>query len=88
VALLYYYESMTEITLTVSSKGQITLPKAARQRLGIKPGGQISLKLGRQPKLTIEKAPTIENYYGKFKDFWGSRDPVEEIRELRDNDGR
>lgn len=77
---------MTEITLTVSSKGQITLPKAARQKLGIKPGGHVRLNFGRQSKLTIEKAPTIDDYYGKFKGFWGDRDPVEEIRELRDND--
>jgi len=77
---------MTEITLTVSSKGQITLPKAARQKLGIKPGGQVSLKFGNRSKLTLEKTPTIEDYYGKFPNLWGGRDPVRMIRELRDND--
>jgi AbrB family looped-hinge helix DNA binding protein len=77
---------MTEITLTVSSKGQITLPKAARQKLGIKPGGQVRLRLGNRPQLTIEKEPTIEEYYGKFPNLWGGHDPVKMIRELRDND--
>lgn len=77
---------MKDITLTVSSKGQITLPKAARQKLGIVPGQQVRLRLGSQPKVVIEKAPVVQDFYGKFAGFWGDSDPAEEIRALRDND--
>lgn len=77
---------MTEITLTVSSKGQITLPKAARQKLGIKPGSRLRLQKVSSTKLVLEREKTIDDYYGKFKGLWGDRDPVELIRELRDND--
>jgi AbrB family looped-hinge helix DNA binding protein len=77
---------MTEITLNVSSKGQITLPKAARERLGVEPGGRVLLNFGKDPKVVIKKSPTIEDYYGKFPDLWDGQDPVKIIRELRDND--
>jgi AbrB family looped-hinge helix DNA binding protein len=77
---------MNDITVNVSSKGQITLPKAARQRLGVRPGGQVRLKLGAQPKVVLEKQPGVKDYQGKFTGFWGDRDPAEELRERRDSD--
>lgn len=77
---------MKETTLTLSSKGQITLPKAAREKLNVAPGGRISIKFSKRPIVTIEKAPDIKDFYGKFKGFWGDKDPAAEIRRRRDND--
>lgn len=45
-------------TLSVSKKGQITLPKFIRDRLGIRSADKISLKLVQGNTIAIEKIPS------------------------------
>ncbi len=76
-----------KITLTVSSKGQITLPKEARDKLGFRPGSKLRVLLS-SDKLSLQKEPTIEDYFGDYDGYWSNQglDPVSIIRELRDKD--
>jgi len=52
-------------TAKVSSKGQITLPKELRERLGLKPGERIILKV-EDNRVTLEKLPDVLSLYGVF----------------------
>jgi len=61
-------------TVSVTSKGQVTIPKRVRQALGITPGSKVEFDLGgggarlklvkRQVPSRIEEGPTILNYKG------------------------
>jgi AbrB family looped-hinge helix DNA binding protein len=44
------------MTTTVTSKGQVTIPKAVRDRLGIMPGNAVSFELGRDGQIVLVKA--------------------------------
>ncbi|MEW5847692.1 MAG: AbrB/MazE/SpoVT family DNA-binding domain-containing protein [Myxococcota bacterium] len=39
---------------TVTSKGQITIPKAIRDELGLEPGDRLVFRRGRDGKVTVE----------------------------------
>jgi AbrB family looped-hinge helix DNA binding protein len=54
------------ITLTVSSKGQITLKKPVLAHLGIKPGQKLAVELGPDGDVRLRPAPT-----GKISDVFG-----------------
>jgi len=41
---------------TVTSKGQVTIPKPVRDHLGIGPGSQVSFRLADDGSIVIEKA--------------------------------
>jgi AbrB family looped-hinge helix DNA binding protein len=46
---------------TVTSKGQVTIPKPVRDRLGIKPGNAVDFRMdpdGRVVLLKVEGSPT------------------------------
>jgi len=45
-------------TATVSEKGQITLPKALRDRLGIRPGSQLELRAEPDGTLRVQVLST------------------------------
>ncbi len=53
-------------TTTLTSKGQITLPKAVRERLSMKKGDRLLVTVGRDGRLTLERArrPPIDAVYG------------------------
>ena len=70
------------VNATVSSKGQITLPKAMRKRYGLSNYARVSIK-DTGTHIIIEKKPSIEDYYGKLDGFWGKTDPAEDIRAWR-----
>lgn len=74
-----------KMTSTISSKGQITLPKHARDALGIHPGQELEYEI-KDGTVIVRKRLTIQDYYGKLDGFWGPRDPAEEIREWRDRE--
>ncbi|MGE0223728.1 MAG: AbrB/MazE/SpoVT family DNA-binding domain-containing protein [Acetobacteraceae bacterium] len=44
------------MTTTVTAKGQITIPKAVRERLGIGPGNAVDFELGADRRVTLVKA--------------------------------
>jgi AbrB family looped-hinge helix DNA binding protein len=69
-------------TSRVSEKGQVTIPKPMRERLGIRPGEVVEFR--EEPgRLVIEKAPTrdaLDELYGVL-DLGRTTD--EFVRELR-----
>jgi AbrB family looped-hinge helix DNA binding protein len=43
------------MTTTVTSKGQVTIPKPVRDRLGIKPGSAVSFELAADGRVSLVK---------------------------------
>ena len=41
---------------TVTSKGQVTIPKAVRDRLGIEPGSAVDFRIAQNGSVVLEKA--------------------------------
>lgn len=79
---------MKEITLKISSKGQVTIPKLARDKLGVNYGDNLVLSIN-NGTVKLSRQKTIDDYYGKFKNAWtegGKTGAVEIIRELRDRE--
>lgn len=52
-------------TAKVTSKGQITLPKGLRERLGLKPGSRVVFKV-EDDQITLERLPDVLSLYGAF----------------------
>ena len=44
------------MSTTVTSKGQVTIPKAVRELLGIKPGTEVDFRLAADGAVVIERA--------------------------------
>jgi antitoxin PrlF len=42
------------LTATLTSKGQITIPKEVRDHLGVEPGDRISFSIGSEGSVTVE----------------------------------
>ncbi|CQR70287.1 SpoVT / AbrB like domain protein [Sporomusa ovata DSM 2662] len=55
--------------IPVSSQGQVTLPKAVRERLGIMAGGSQRINIFVKPDgtIVIEPEPTIDDLFGILK---------------------
>jgi len=53
--------------LKVSSKGQITLPAAARRKLGIAPGSMVEITV-RDDGILVRPTRSIADLYGVFHD--------------------
>ncbi len=53
-------------TTTLTSKGQITLPKAVRDRLSLKQGDRFQIGIGRDGSLTLkrEHLPSLDSAFG------------------------
>lgn len=49
-------------TVNLTSKGQMTLPKAAREKIGVKPRGQVVVEIGKKD-VKIQKAPELEDIW-------------------------
>ena len=81
----------------ISTKGQITLPAAARRTLGLKPKSRVEVEV-RKDEIIIRRAKTIrdiaglvhEDAKGKSDDWETVRRLTEEAvaREVMDEDGR
>ena len=68
-------------TLTVSERGQITLPAALRKRLGIKSGGIITIEdLGSEVHLKPSVVVQLEMYTEKQISDWVSEDTMTEAK--------
>ncbi len=68
----------------VTSKGQVTIPKEIRERLGIRPGDElefVEVKGTYQLRKHVSLA-ALEKYRGYLKDLAG-KDPDELVREMR-----
>ena len=53
---------LNEYRSSVSPKGQITLPVAWREELGIKPGDQVSIRLGEEGMI-VSRAPNFVDFF-------------------------
>jgi antitoxin PrlF len=43
---------------TLTSKGQVTIPKPVRDRLGVKPGDEVTFEMAPDGRVTVSKART------------------------------
>lgn len=81
---------MEPVTLTVSSQGQITIPKAWRKILDLKPGTKLVAEVKKEPrrkKLVLEPEPEswAKLLAGTGKGLWGNSDRyIKKIRESWD----
>jgi AbrB family looped-hinge helix DNA binding protein len=78
---------MNSIAVPISSKGQITIPKAVRELLGVELGQFLRIVTNKKT-VTLNREPTFEEYCRQTAGFWGSTDPAEDIRRERDSDTR
>jgi len=68
-------------TATVSEKGQITLPKKLRDRLGIRPGSRVAFHLATDGSLRVQVMAT-----GSSALFGLLAKPSEQVRTLAEMD--
>ena len=71
-------------TARITSKGQVTIPKSVRERLGLRPGEEIDF-VEQEGGFRIEKrviTSPFEKYRGYLKDLEGI-DPDELVQEMR-----
>ena len=55
-------------TTTLTSKGQVTLPKAVRDRLGLKPGDKLSCRVAGEDEIVIRrKERDVKDLVGLLK---------------------
>ena len=65
---------MADVHSRVSSKGQTVIPKAVRERLGLKTGDLIRFKVGDKGAVTIDKVrPAEDDPFATF-DEWSSEE--------------
>ena len=58
---------------TVTSKGQVTIPKAVRERLGIGPGSQVAFELAADGNIVLRRAePQRTRTPSRFERLRGS----------------
>ena len=75
-------------TLTVTTKGQVTLKKDVLKHLGIKPGDKVVLDLLPDGKATMtpeRKRHTVEDLFGMLYDPNGPKLSIEEIKEATED---
>lgn len=69
---------------TISEKGQITIPKRLRDRLGLRPGQVLEFDTDSQGRLIGTKAPTardaLDELYGSLKLARSSDEIMHELR--------
>lgn len=52
------------MTVSVSSSGQATIPKAFREKLGIEAPGQITFRETESGDIVLERVPTVDEMQG------------------------
>ena len=70
---------------TVTSKGQVTIPKAVRDRLGIKPGNAVDFRVEPDGKVVLLKASGEVRKRDPFETWIGIAGPgpsTDEIMEM------
>jgi antitoxin PrlF len=69
-----YYFSESPMATTVTSKGQVTIPKPVRDHLGIGPGSQVAFRRAADGTIVIEKADGTRQP-SRFAELVGSAGP-------------
>lgn len=57
---------------TVTSKGQVTIPKPVRDRLGIEPGSAVEFEMTPQGDVVLRKAGSVARPPGRFDRMRGT----------------
>jgi len=73
-------------TVSVTSKGQVTIPKRVRQTLGITPGSKVDFKVagaGARLKVVRKNAPSRPQDGPNILNYKGPMIPVEEMDPAR-----
>ena len=79
------------MSVKLSRKYQVVIPKAVRKRLDIKPGQKFDVQAGKDGSVVLKKDTTldfdslIKQYAGIARGAWGP-DPVATIRKMRDEE--
>jgi antitoxin PrlF len=60
------------MSTTVTSKGQVTIPKSVRDRLNIKPGSQVDFELAEDGRVVLVKAGRKTTPKSRFDRILGS----------------
>jgi antitoxin PrlF len=71
-------------TLTVTTKGQVTLRKDVLRHLGVEPGGKVEVDLlpdGRAELRAAKKTGSIEDFFGSLHKPGTKALTIEEIKE-------
>lgn len=69
-------------TITISSKNQVVIPRAVRTRLKIGKGDRLVVDRMTDTEVVLKKEPSFYDFLGISET--SDKDPVEQIRELRD----
>jgi antitoxin PrlF len=69
---------------TVTSKGQVTIPKPVRDHLGIGPGSQVAFRLADDGSIIIERADGTQqpSRFAKLVGIAGPGPSTDEIMEM------
>ncbi len=60
-------------TSTLTSKGQVTIPKAIRERLGLKAGDLLQFAVDSSGQVVIRSGRAMGDIFGLLKDFAPAR---------------
>ena len=66
---------MTDTQSRMSSKGQTVIPKAVREKLGLKTGDLIRFRIGDKGAVTLDKAkPSDDDPFASFGEWTSDED--------------
>lgn len=75
------------LSVKVSTKHQISIPSAARRKLGIEAGDRLSVEVTEDVLILRRRsARPSERLRGLGSETWRGVDPVRHVRRLRDED--
>lgn len=65
----------------ITRKGQVTLPKPVRERIGVNPGDEVEFRLSESGEVVIEKATGAApiGHFARWRGFFGPGPSTEEI---------
>ena len=71
------------MSTTVTSKGQVTIPKVVRERLGIKPGSKVDFEFAANGEIILRRAGGEQrpapNPFAKYVGFAGPGPTTDEL---------
>jgi len=73
---------------TVTNKGQVTIPKPIRERLGVPNGGKVRFRLRYDGLVVVERPTTVSQIIGSLKQYADPGKPVDayDAREKMEHD--
>ena len=74
----------------VTQKGQVTLPKPVRERLGVNPGEEVEFRLGEHGEVIIEKASGQRRHelFARWRGVFGPGPTPEEVMAMTRGEDR